>query len=61
MQEVIKVENQNNRQQNNNQQDNNQGGFMNQVGQTIENMVDTLTGDDQNNGQQNKRNNNNNG
>ena len=50
--------NQNNRQEGRNQQENNQGGFLNQVGETIENMVDTLTGDNQNNNnQQGERNN----
>jgi hypothetical protein len=49
--------NQNNRQEGKNQQENNQGGFLNQVGETIENMVDTLTGDNQNNNQQGERNN----
>jgi hypothetical protein len=50
--------NQNKRQEDRNQQENNQGGFLNQVGETIENMVDTLTGDNQNNNnQQGERNN----
>nr|WP_309100577.1 hypothetical protein [Fredinandcohnia onubensis] len=42
------MENQNNRQNNNQNRDNNDG-FMNKVGQTIENVVDTITGDNDNN------------
>ncbi|WP_316569007.1 hypothetical protein [Neobacillus sp. YIM B06451] len=51
------MENQNNRQGNNNRGNN--GGFMNKVGQTIENVVDAITGEKQNNGQQRRRQNNN--
>lgn len=54
------MENQNNRQGNNNHQDNKEDGIMNKIGQTIENVVDAVTGDNQNNEQQRGRNNNNN-
>jgi hypothetical protein len=54
------MENQNIRQGNNNQQDNNEDGIMNKIGQTIENIVGAVTGDDQNNEQQRGRNNNDN-
>ncbi|WP_449540383.1 hypothetical protein [Ferdinandcohnia sp. Marseille-Q9671] len=52
------MENQNNG-QNRNRHDNN-GGFMEKVGQTIENVVDTITGENnenrnQNRGQKNKQ------
>ena len=52
---MLGMENQNNRQENNHQ-----GGIINKIGQTIENVVDAVTGDNQNNGQQRDRNNNNN-
>lgn len=53
------MENQNNRQGNNQSENNNNDGIMNRIGQGIENVVDTLTGDNQKNGQQKERNNNN--
>ena len=53
------MKNQNNRQGNNDRENNNNGGIMNKIGQTIENVVDTVTGDNQNNGQQRDRNKNN--
>lgn len=42
------VERQNNRQPNSHQQEDNPGGFINKVSETLENMVDTLTGDNKN-------------
>ena len=48
--------NQNKRQEDRNQQENNQGGFLNQVGETVENMVDTLTGDNQQGERNNQKN-----
>jgi len=47
------MENRNNRQDNNNR--NNNGGMMDKIGQAIENVVDTVTGENQNNGQQQGR------
>ncbi|WP_156424292.1 hypothetical protein [Bacillus sp. FJAT-27445] len=52
------MENQNNRQGNNNRGNN--GGFMDKVSQTIENVVDAVTGDNQNNNRKKGRQNNNN-
>lgn len=54
-----KMKNQNNRQGNNDRENNNNGGVMNKIGQAIENVVDTVTGDNQNNGQQRGRHNDN--
>jgi hypothetical protein len=51
------MDNQNNRQGNNNRE--NDGGIMNKIGQALENVVDTVTGDNQNNNQQKDRNRNN--
>lgn len=51
------MDNRNNRQGNNNRDNN--GGMMDKIGQAIENVVDTVTGDNQNNGQQKGRKNNN--
>ncbi|WP_156187030.1 hypothetical protein [Bacillus sp. FJAT-27231] len=53
------MKNQNNRQGNNDRENNNNGGVMNKIGQAIENVVDTVTGDNQNNGQQRGRHNDN--
>ncbi|MBT2740729.1 hypothetical protein [Bacillus sp. ISL-77] len=53
------MEKQNNRQGDNNRQNDNNGGIMNKIGQSLENVVDTVTGDNQNNGQQGNRNRNN--
>nr|WP_263326806.1 hypothetical protein [Neobacillus sp. Marseille-Q6967] len=51
------MENQNNRQRDNNQDN----GVMDKIGQAIENVMDTVTGDNnQNNGNQQGRKNNNN-
>jgi hypothetical protein len=50
---VINLKNQNDRQRNNN--GDNDGGIMDKIGQAIENVVDTVTGDNQNNGQQGNR------
>ncbi|WP_158587471.1 hypothetical protein [Neobacillus notoginsengisoli] len=51
------MDNQKNRQGNNNRENN--GGVMDRIGQAIENVVDTVTGENQNNGQQQGRKNNN--
>lgn len=53
------MENRNNHQEHNNRDNENDGGMMNKIGQAIENVVDTVTGDNQNNGQQRDRNRNN--
>lgn len=53
------MENKNNRQGNNQENNNQDNGVMEKIGQTINNAVDAVTGDDQNNGQQRDRNNNN--
>ncbi|WP_154663568.1 hypothetical protein [Neobacillus dielmonensis] len=48
----------NNRQGNNNREHNHDGGMMDKIGEVFENVVDTITGDNQKNGQQKQRNNN---
>jgi hypothetical protein len=54
------MDNQNNRQGNNNRENDNDGGIMDKIGQALENVVDTVTGDNQNNGQQRNQKNRNN-
>ncbi|WP_462411669.1 hypothetical protein [Neobacillus sp. Marseille-QA0830] len=49
----------NNNQGNNHRGDNNDGGMMDKIGEVFENVVDTITGNNQNNGQQKGQNNNN--